>query len=69
MNPSEMLATQWRKSSRSGDTGGDCVEVALIDPMVAVRDSKDPSGPKFLIAPSGWRLLVWEIKRGEHDLA
>jgi hypothetical protein len=27
---------QWRKSSRSGDTGGSCVEVAVLQPRRAI---------------------------------
>ncbi|WP_436845742.1 DUF397 domain-containing protein [Streptomyces shenzhenensis] len=30
----------WHRSSYSGDTGGDCVEVADLAPHIAVRDSK-----------------------------
>lgn len=32
----------WRKSSRSGDNGGQCVELADAGRAVAVRDSKNP---------------------------
>jgi len=35
----------WRKASRSGENGGNCVELAAFPGMVAVRDSKDPTGP------------------------
>lgn len=41
---------QWRKSSRSDDTDGACVEVASTNPAVAVRDSKNPDGPKLVFA-------------------
>lgn len=48
----DLSAAVWRKSSRSGDSGGQCVEVAANLPgVVAVRDSKDPSGPKLLFTP------------------
>ena len=43
----------WRKSSYSGGNGGNCVEIAsLPDHSRAVRDSKDPEGPKLVLAPS-----------------
>ena len=32
----------WHKSSRSAGTGGNCVEVANLDTVIAVRDSKAP---------------------------
>lgn len=35
----------WRKSTRSGNNGGVCVEVASLHHVVAVRDSKDPMAP------------------------
>jgi hypothetical protein len=34
---------RWRKSSRSGGTNGNCVELAHT--LRAVRDSKHPDGP------------------------
>jgi Domain of unknown function (DUF397) len=33
------------KSSYSGNNGGQCVEVGNAEPLIAVRDSKDPGGP------------------------
>ncbi|WP_289009712.1 DUF397 domain-containing protein, partial [uncultured Thermomonospora sp.] len=31
----------WRKSSYSGDNGGDCIEVARLAEGVGIRDSKN----------------------------
>lgn len=42
----------WRKASRSGENGGDCVELAGLPGAVAVRDSKDPDGPVLLLRPA-----------------
>ncbi|MFC6015875.1 DUF397 domain-containing protein [Plantactinospora solaniradicis] len=50
---------RWRKSSRSGTAGGDCVEVADNLPgVVAVRDSKNPTGPVLSFGPEAWRAFV-----------
>lgn len=50
---------RWRTSTRSGDTGGACVEVADNVPgVILVRDSKDRSGPILSFAPSAWRGFV-----------
>lgn len=35
----------WRKSSRSGSTGGQCVELARAIAVTGVRNSKNPDGP------------------------
>ncbi|MFF3642381.1 DUF397 domain-containing protein [Streptomyces sp. NPDC002564] len=48
----------WRKSSYSGTTGGDCVEVADFRAHVAVRDSKNPGGPAFTVAPDAFAAFV-----------
>lgn len=49
---------RWRKSSRSADSEhADCVELALIDARVAVRDSKNPTGPILVLPDSAWRSL------------
>ncbi|MBC6457609.1 DUF397 domain-containing protein [Actinomadura sp. HBU206391] len=54
----------WRKSSRSGPNGGDCVEVATRLGVVAVRDSKNPDGPALTFEPEAWRAFTTKIKRG-----
>lgn len=51
-------AAAWRKSSYSSDTGGDCVEVAAQPCRIAVRDSKQPAGPAFTVAPSAFAAFV-----------
>lgn len=60
----------WQKSSYSGNGGGNCVEVARNLPsVVAVRDSKDPSGLALALTPSAWQGFIAEVKAGRHDLA
>ena len=55
----------WRKSSYSGGNGGECVEVASTSkPLIAVRDSKDPSGPKLAATPSAWESFIHQVRRG-----
>ncbi|MER5644456.1 DUF397 domain-containing protein [Streptosporangium sp. NPDC002524] len=64
----DLSAAVWRKSSRSSGNGGQCVEVSVNLPgVVAVRDSKDPEGPKLLFTPAGWRTFVDGVKIGEFD--
>jgi hypothetical protein len=49
----------WRKSSYSGTTGGDCVEIAALpEGRRAVRDSKDPGGPVLVLTAGQWAGLV-----------
>ncbi|WP_433331623.1 DUF397 domain-containing protein [Spirillospora sp. CA-294931] len=52
----------WRKSSRSSSNGGQCVEVAPLGGVVAVRDSKDPDGPKLAISQDAWRAFTARIR-------
>lgn len=60
----------WRKSSYSGSNCGNCVEVAdNVPAVVAVRDSKDPSGPVLAFRPDEWRAFTTAIKAGEFDLS
>ncbi|MGH3862676.1 DUF397 domain-containing protein [Actinokineospora sp.] len=54
--------TQWRKSSRSGGNGGQCVEVALVGERGAVRDSKNPEGG--VLRTQGLATLVAAVKSG-----
>ncbi|WP_327025757.1 DUF397 domain-containing protein [Micromonospora sp. NBC_01739] len=55
----DLTGAIWRKSTRSGDNGGDCVEVAANLPgRVAVRDSKNPTGPALTFSPAAWAAFV-----------
>jgi hypothetical protein len=61
---------QWRKSSYSGGNGGDCVEVARNLPgVVAVRDSKNRSGPALAFTSSAWDEFLADVKSGRLDLS
>jgi hypothetical protein len=65
----KLTEPRWRKSSYSGNGGGDCVEVASNLPgIVAVRDSKDPAGPRLAVTAEVWSEFVEAIKHGEFDL-
>ncbi|WP_435798161.1 DUF397 domain-containing protein [Streptomyces antibioticus] len=57
-----MSGTTWRKSSYSGDTGGECVEVADLAPRTAVRDSKNPHGPALFFPSGAWGDFLESIK-------
>ncbi|WP_084263104.1 DUF397 domain-containing protein [Actinomadura formosensis] len=58
------MSTTWRKSSHSGTQGGsDCVEVGRFPQAIALRDSKDPNGPKLLITRNHFAALVTDLKR------
>lgn len=53
----------WQKSTYSGGNGGQCIEVATNLPgMVAVRDSKNPDGPKLLLSPAQWHAFLLGMK-------
>ncbi|MDG9723532.1 DUF397 domain-containing protein [Streptomyces sp. DH41] len=48
----------WFKSSYSGSSGDDCVEVAVTEQTVHVRDSKDVSRLPFTVGREGWARFV-----------
>ena len=64
----------WRKSSYSGNNGGQCVEVVAMHDgsgtsLCLLRDSKDREGPVLTLAPAEWRAFTAGIKAGEFDLS
>ncbi len=61
----------WRKSSHSGNNGGQCVEVALHPDGASaclVRDSKDPHGPVLTFTPDEWRAFTARVRDGRFNL-
>ncbi|TLG14400.1 DUF397 domain-containing protein [Nocardia cyriacigeorgica] len=61
MNTDLSRAT-WFKSTHSGGQT-DCVEVAWLDGgQVGVRDSKNPSGPALIFAPTQWDAFAGALR-------
>ncbi|GII66987.1 hypothetical protein Skr01_70720 [Sphaerisporangium krabiense] len=61
------VADPWHKCSHSGNNGGDCLEVAqpVTHEVVAVRDSKNPDGPKLFFSHDEWTAFVSGVKVDE----
>ncbi len=57
------VRAQWRKSSHSSANGA-CTEVAHLPEAIAVRDSKDPDGPKLIFTPADWRAFISAVTEG-----
>jgi Domain of unknown function (DUF397) len=57
-----LRAARWKKSSRSNNQVN-CVEVALIEPMTGVRDSKHPHGPALLFPSTAFARFLTGIQR------
>jgi Domain of unknown function (DUF397) len=55
---------EWRKASYSSTNGGNCVEVGTTGQTVAVRDSKNPDGPKLAFGPGSWRAFTSSMRSG-----
>ncbi|MEV0000778.1 DUF397 domain-containing protein [Micromonospora sp. NPDC050980] len=65
----QLAGAAWRKSSRSQTSN--CVEVAPLGTgpaTMALRDSKDPSGPVLLFNRAGWLGFIAGAKNGQFDL-
>jgi hypothetical protein len=59
----DMHGATWRKSSHSGNNGGECVEVSgAVRGVVAVRDSEDPDGPRLAFAVEAWKAFTGRTK-------
>ena len=61
MHELDLSCVQWRKSRHSGGNGA-CIEVAHLPEAIAVRDSKDPSGPKLIFTRDSWTTFVESAK-------
>ncbi|MFV2099437.1 DUF397 domain-containing protein [Micromonospora sp. LOL_014] len=57
----------WRKSSRSDNNGGACIEVANMPHTTAVRDSKDHTGPTLTFTTTDWTAFIHAVKTDEYN--
>jgi len=62
----DLFRAVWRKSTKSGGNGGQCVEVATNLPgIVAVRDSKDREGAVLVVSTADWAAFVAGVREGQ----
>ncbi|MCX4472337.1 DUF397 domain-containing protein [Micromonospora sp. NBC_01655] len=55
----DLTRVRWRTSTRSGNNGGACVEVADNLPgVVLVRDTKNREGGTLTFSPAAWRGFI-----------
>ncbi|EPD56176.1 DUF397 domain-containing protein [Streptomyces sp. HGB0020] len=59
----DLTRAQWRRSSYSGSSGGECVEVATLTQGIAIRDSKNPAHGILTLTPEAWAALVAYVRR------
>ncbi|GAA3931914.1 hypothetical protein GCM10023085_11550 [Actinomadura viridis] len=64
----DMSCATWRRSSRSGQNGN-CVEIAQVAGIVAVRDSQNVDASPILLPPAGWRALLANVHAGQYDFS
>jgi len=65
MRASELLGTTWVTSSRSGPTGGNCVQMAVLpDGGIAVRNSRHPQGPALIFTSAEWNAFIHGVAGG-----
>jgi hypothetical protein len=53
--------SRWRKPARSG-SNGNCIEIAVTGTAIAVRDSRDPHGPRLAFTPGQWRAFTTALR-------
>jgi len=54
--------SDWRKSSYSGDNGGDCVETASADNVILVRDTADRESGTLAFTVRAWQEFTRRLR-------
>ena len=60
----DLSGARWHKSTRSTDVAN-CVEVAFTGPVIAVRDSKNPTGHVLAVSGPAWTSFTTALAAGE----
>jgi uncharacterized protein DUF397 len=61
METPDLSRAQWRTSTYSG-SNGNCVEVAVVAPVIVVRDSADPDGPALHFTQAQWATFTGTVQ-------
>jgi hypothetical protein len=57
------LTVNWRKSTYSGSSGGECIEAGTALGLVLVRDTKNNgNGPVLRVSAADWKRLTTSVK-------
>ncbi|MFI5942231.1 DUF397 domain-containing protein [Streptomyces uncialis] len=66
----DLTSADWAKSELSNG-GNNCLEVAFIDGVVALRDSKDvgdPDASVLIVSMDDYRLFTTSVQAGQANL-
>lgn len=67
----DLTDARWRKAQASGTNGNNCIELARIDteagPVIALRDSKNPTGPVHVYSRHELACFLAAAKAGQFD--
>lgn len=63
----DLTNASWTKSTKCDNSSGNCVEVAFLDNIVAVRNSTEPLGPTLLHTRPEWEAFLAGVRAGEFD--
>ncbi|MEW9556084.1 DUF397 domain-containing protein [Nonomuraea sp. NPDC050783] len=64
----ELASAKWRRATKTGANGGNCLEVAsLSGGRVAIRDSEALEKPPFVVRGAVWDAFIDGAKKGEFD--
>ncbi len=61
---SRKKAEEWRKADDSF-SNGNCVELAMLEQNVGIRDSKNKMGPIITVSPNSLNTFLKSIRQGE----
>jgi hypothetical protein len=62
MTDPDFSQATWRKSHRSNEQGGACVELARVSDTVGIRDSKRPGEDHLTVSARAFSRLVTDLK-------
>ena len=61
----DLASARWRKSSYSGGSGGNCVEVARMGDVVVIWHSQEPGGPVVAFTRGEWEAFLGGVAKDE----